>query len=110
MTHGMMVDVLARCPSLRALSMLRCNQSHSLRVIHEHCPLLSYLRYGPLRGEYENDYLDFDSYDFASHTKPGLKKIALVANYSMYDIAVSATSRHIGRSQYFSYCGYNNSL
>ncbi|CDS08361.1 hypothetical protein LRAMOSA02309 [Lichtheimia ramosa] len=87
MTHSNVMSVLEHCPSLRALSMFRCNQSPSLRVIHDYCPMLIYLRYSPETGEYEDDYLDFDSYNFGSNTKPGLTNLHLVANYTIYDIS-----------------------
>lgn len=43
MTHSSVMSVLKHCPSLRALSMFRCHESRSLRVIHEYYPMLSYL-------------------------------------------------------------------
>ncbi|CDS08360.1 hypothetical protein LRAMOSA02308 [Lichtheimia ramosa] len=96
MTHSNVVSVLEHCPSLRALSMFRCNQSRSLRVIHDYCPMLIYLRHSSDAGEYEDDYLDFDLHNFGSNTKPGLTNLHLVANYTKYDISdvISVLQQH----------------
>lgn len=96
MTHAAVMHVLEHCPSLRALTLFRCEQSQSLRAIHEHCPLINYLRYAPSRGQYEDDYEDFDSINMDSSTTPGLSKLDLVVDYSMYELSdvVSLLQQH----------------
>lgn len=96
MTHAAVMHVLEHCPSLRALTLFRCEQSRSLRVIHEHCQLIKYLRYSPSRGQYEDDYEDFDSFNLDSSIKPGLTKLEFAADHSMYEISdvVSLLQQH----------------
>ncbi|CDS08518.1 hypothetical protein LRAMOSA09879 [Lichtheimia ramosa] len=96
MAHSNVISVLEHCPSLQALSMYGCDQSHSLRVIHDYCPKLSYLRYGPSRDIYDDSCLDFDSYNFDSNTIPGLTKLHVVAIYTLYDISdvISLLQQH----------------
>ncbi|CDS08371.1 hypothetical protein LRAMOSA02319 [Lichtheimia ramosa] len=96
MTSSTVISVLKHCPSLRALSMFQCEQSRPLRVIHEYCPMLSYLQYGTAHGKYEKDCFDFDSYNTGCNTKPGLTKLDLVADYPKYDISdvISILQQH----------------
>ncbi|KAJ8652698.1 hypothetical protein O0I10_011643 [Lichtheimia ornata] len=102
LTHGNMVDVLSRFPSLLSLEVLPMPESSVLPILHEHCPYLQRVCFGvrddfidnmnvqPLRkgirraylGEEDNDiaYRQDDLIQFLYHHRKSLETIDIGVN------------------------------